>query len=357
MTGSERAQRERAGRTVCVLDELPRPGPDPLRAGTVPRDGVQTVIFTSGTTGAPKPVELTYANHTASALAAAWNVGLDPDDRWLSALPLFHVGGLAIILRAGIYGTTAVIHEQFDPDRVVQALEREAITLCSLVPTMLRRLRDAGLNSAPDLRACLLGGAPVPVDLLDWARAGSLPIVPTYGMTETASQVATLSPAEALAGIRGARPLNGVEFDSSPSGELLVRGPMVAAGELSDDGWLRTGDLGRIDDAGLLQIEGRVKDLIVTGGENVGPAEVEQALLSHPAVSDAAVLGVPDPEWGEAIVALVILRDAVEDVELLDHCRERISSYKIPKRIERVQELPRNAAGKLLRAELQIPDR
>ncbi len=335
---------------------MPDPSRGSVHAAHLDRGAIQTVIFTSGTTGEPKPVELTYANHAGSALAAAWNVGLDPDDRWLSALPLFHIGGLAIVLRAAIYGTTAVIHERFEPDRVIDAFERRAITLCSLVPTMLRRLRDGGLGSAPDLRACLLGGAPVPGDLLDWARAAALPIVPTYGMTETASQVATLTPAEALAGVRGARPLPGVELKTSPEDELLVRGPMVAPGEISGDGWLHTGDLGRVDENGLLQIGGRLKDVIVTGGENVGAVEVEQALLSHPAVSDAAVLGVPDPEWGEAIVALVILRGPAEDAELLAHCRERISRYKVPKRIERVAELPRNVAGKLLRAQLRIPD-
>jgi O-succinylbenzoic acid--CoA ligase len=312
----------------------------------------QTLLYTSGTGGRPKPVLLTYANHRASALASAWNLGVAPDDRWLCVLPVFHVGGLAILLRSAIYGTAAIVHERFDEDDALASLASGETTLVSLVPTMLHRLARAGLAEAPALRAALLGGGPVPRDLLRWAASRGLPVLQTYGMTETASQIATLSAAEALErhGSAG-RPLPGADVRIGDGGEILVRGAMVAPGTLAADGWLHTGDRGRLDD-GYLVVEGRLDDVIVTGGENVAAPEVEDALMSHPAVADAAVVGRPDPEWGQAVTAFVVLSaDASED-DLIAHCRARLAGYKVPKELRRVEELPRNAAGKLVRARL-----
>jgi O-succinylbenzoic acid--CoA ligase len=306
-------------------------------------DALHSVIHTSGTTGRPRAVELTFANHYASAMASAENLGSEPGDRWLSPLPLFHVGGLAVLLRSAIYGTTAVLHDGFDVKAVGQSLESGEATLASLVPTMLARLRAAGLERAPALRALLLGGGPIPGDLLDWAAGIGLPVVPVYGMTETASQI--------VAGMPG-RPLPGVEVRVSDDGEILVRGPMVSRGALAADGWLHTGDSGALDRDGGLHVTGRAKDLIVTGGENVAPAEVEEALLAHAAVADAAVLGVPDPEWGEAVTAFVVLSGPATVEELIDHCSGRLAPFKVPKRVEQVAGLPRNAAGKLLRREI-----
>ncbi|TML75357.1 MAG: 2-succinylbenzoate--CoA ligase, partial [Actinobacteria bacterium] len=280
-----------------------------------------TVLFTSGTTGAPKAVVLTRLNHEASAIASAWNLGVAPDDRWLCVLPLHDIGGLAILLRSAMYGTTAVLHERFDAERVVAAIEAGEVSLVSLVPTMLRRMREAGLSGPGGVRAILLGGGPVPRDLLEWAAAIGLPVLQTYGMTETASQIATLRAGEAVAhhGSAG-RPLPGVELAVDGAGEILVRGPMVSAGALSADGWLHTGDRGHLDEDGFLHVEGRIDDVIVTGGENVAAVEVEQALLSHPAVADAAVAGRPDPDWGRAVTAWVVLATHVADSELAAHC-------------------------------------
>jgi acyl-CoA synthetase (AMP-forming)/AMP-acid ligase II len=173
-------------------------------------------------------------------------------------------------------------------------------------------------------------------------------------MTETASQIVTLPAAEAAAGLGSAgRPLDGVELASGAEGELLVRGPMVSRGSLASDGWLHTGDRGRLDGDGFVRVEGRIGDTIVTGGENVAAAEVEEALLSHPAVADAAVVGRPDPEWGQVVTAFVVVRGGdVSDDDLIAHARERLAGYKLPKSIHRRDELPRNAAGKLLRREL-----
>ena len=347
-----RRLRDRSGARLTV--EAPLAGDEadvPLRS-RLDRDRPHTVLHTSGTTSTPKAVELTARNHHASALATARRLDVDDGDRWLCVLPLFHVGGLAILLRSAIYATTAVVHQTFDPGRVRAELESGEITLASLVSTMLHRLREGGLERAPGLRAALLGGGPIPAGLLDWAREHRLPVAPTYGMTETASQIVTVPPEEALRGIRAGQPLDGVQLRISTGGEILVRGPMVAPGELDSDGWLRTGDLGSLDAAGRLSVEGRLKDTIVSGGENVMAGRVEEALRAHPAVEDAGVAGLPDPEWGERVVAWVVLAGEASEGELLIHCRERLAAFEAPKEIHRVDGLPRNAAGKLRRSEL-----
>jgi O-succinylbenzoic acid--CoA ligase len=232
---------------------------------------------------------------------------------------------------------------------VKKLLEDGDVTLASFVSTMVLRLREAGWATAPRLRAALIGGGPVPRELLEWAARNDLPLLQTYGMTETASQVVTASAPDA-----GARPLPGVELSSTTEGELLVRGPMVAKGALGDDGWLHTGDRGHVDAEGFVHIEGRIGDTIVTGGENVAAAEVEEALLSHPAVRDAGVVGRPDDEWGQVVVAYVVADPtAASDDELLAHARSRLAGYKLPKEIHRRDELPRNAAGKLVRGRLK----
>jgi o-succinylbenzoate---CoA ligase len=315
----------------------------PLRTAHEP-DAIHSVIHTSGTTGEPKPVELTFGNHAASAAASADALGVDRGDRWLCPLPLHHVGGLGVLVRCAVNHTTALLHERFDAERVKATLEAGDVTLASLVPTMLVRLREAGLRAVPGLRAIALGGGPIPAGLLEWAEETGIPVTPVYGMTETCSQVVAGSPG---------RPLRGVELQTGAGGEILVRGAMVAAGELSPDGWLHTGDLGRLDEQGRLHVDGRLKELIVTGGENVAPLEVEQVLLAHPAVADAAVTGRPDPEWGEAITALVVVREAAREGELRAWCRARLQPHKVPKLIEIVESLPRNAAGKLLRERLR----
>ena len=309
--------------------------------------GVHSVLFTSGTSGEPKPVTLTVANQEAAAAASAGALGSDPADRWLCPLPLFHIGGLAILVRSARAGTTAVLQERFTSRSAIDAFAHGGITLASLVPTMLARLRDSGLQTAPSLRALLLGGGPIPPDLLDWARELGLPVRCTYGMTETCSQVVVTEPWEPAG-----RPGAGAEVTIGAGGEILVRGPMVAPGTAGEGGWLHTGDVGRIDRHGRLHVQGRMKDLIVTGGENVWPPAVEAVLLAHPAIADAAVAGLPSPEWGEEVTAFVVEAHPVSDYELLSFCREYLAGYQVPKRVERVHRLPRNDAGKLLRAQL-----
>lgn len=307
-------------------------------------------ILTSGTSGRPRPVGLTHANFLWSAAGSALNLGVDPEERWLCCLPLFHVSGLSILLRSLIYGTTALLHDGFDADRVAAALESDRVTLISLVATQLSRLLDADADIAAP-RAILLGGGPLPAELLEEANGRGATVVQTYGMTETTSQVATLAPGDARRKLGSAgRPLLTAEVRIEDD-EILVRGPTVAPGSIGEDGWLHTGDLGRFDDEGFLYVTGRRSETIVTGGENVMPAEVEAVLLRHPAVAEAAVFARPDPEWQEAVTAIVVLDDGARatEAELREHCSASLARFKVPKRIEFAASLPRTPAGKLLR--------
>jgi o-succinylbenzoate---CoA ligase len=337
----EREQRM-AGAELVLTEPLRGTGDPPARTA----GHAVAVMHTSGTTAAPKPVILTHSNFQASALGSAVALGLDPAERWLCPMPLTHVGGLSIPIRSAIYATTAVLHGRFDTEAVLNELMDPArrTTLVSLVPTMLARLLDAGLERPPTLRWALLGGAPLPPALLARAQAAGVPVAPSYGMTEACSQIATFGHA-----------LAGVEIRTT-EGEVIVRGPIVAPGALSEDGWLHTGDLGRFDERGRLEITGRKSDTIISGGENVAPTEVEAVLLEHPAVADAGVHSRQDPEWGEAVVATVVLhpgRQATPD-ELRAHAAARLARFKVPKEIAFAEQLPRTASGKLLRRRLSL---
>jgi len=310
-----------------------------------------TRVLTSGTSGTPKPVLLTAANHLWSALGSALNLGVEREDRWLCCLPLNHVGGLAILIRSAIYGTGALLHPGFEVDRVAAALDRDEATLVSLVPTQLVRLLDAGAELGRP-RALLIGGGPVPPEVLTEALGRGATVVQTYGLTEACSQVCTLGPAEAVERVGSAgRPLAGTDVRIDGD-QIAVRGPTVAPGSREADGWLRTGDLGRIDADGYLWVEGRRDDLIVSGGENVRPRRVEEALLDHPAVAEVAVAGREDREWGQAVTAFVVATGPVDADELIAHARSRLASHEVPKAIEFVTALPRTASGKVLRRRL-----
>jgi O-succinylbenzoic acid--CoA ligase len=317
-----------ASADLVVDGALPRGG---AAEPVAPRDGdTALVVHTSGTTAAPRPVELSFGNVQANALASAVALGLDPDECWLCPLPLSHVGGLMVLLRSAIYGTRDVLDT---PDRATH----DDITVVSLVPTQLRRLLGAGARPGARLRVVLLGGAAATPDLLEEARAAGWPVRATYGLTQACSQVAV-----------DGRPLPGLAVTLAGDGEILVEGPTVAGG-----GVLHTGDLGRLSEDGRLEVIGRKSDTIVTGGENVAPAEVEAALLAHPAVADAGVFGRPDPEWGEAVTASVVLRGPADPKELCEWVADRLARFKVPKSVEVAQTLPRNASGKLLRRELR----
>ncbi len=348
--GEHERQPREAGAALVLhsLDDVPlvRGSAPALREPRpIDPEATATMMFTSGTTAGPKPVALSYENWLWNAIGSAMALGLDPDETWLCPMPLAHVGGLSIQLRSAIYATSVVLHDRFDTDRALAALmgEQPRVTLVSLVPTMLARLLDAGLREPPSLRRVLLGGGPIAPALLRRAAAAGVNVAPSYGMTEACSQIAT-----------DGFPLLGVQLQIADDEEILVRGRNVSAGALGADGWLHTGDLGRLDDGGRLVIAGRKADTIVSGGENVAPAEVEAVLLEHPAVVDVAVFGRPDAEWGEAVVAHVVLApgQTVALEQLRVHCVERLAPFKVPKRIEAVAGVPRGITGKLLRREL-----
>ena len=300
-------------------------------------DATAIVVRTSGTTSEPKEVPLSYGNWLWSALGSAAALGHPSDERWLCALPLTHVGGLSILLRSVIAGTTVLLHERWSTEAVLAGLDDA--TIVSLVPTTLKRLLDAGLREPPALRWALLGGAPIPDALLDRAREALVPVAPTYGLTEACSQVTT----------HGV-PLFCTRVRLAEDREILVSGPTVAGG-----GELHTGDLGAWRADGTLAIVGRKADTIITGGENVAPAAVEAVLEAHPAVAEAAVLGREDPEWGEAVTALVVLHEAgaATPEDLRAHAARRLARHEVPRAIElRGEPLPRTPSGKLLRREL-----
>ena len=329
-------------------------------------DDRQLVLFTSGTTGDPKAVQLTTGNLLASAVASVFRLGFDPDDRWLVTLSLHHMGGIAPILRMPLYGMTVVFREGFDAGAAADDLERYEATAVSLVPTMLRRMLDRRGTLSESLRVVLLGGAPAPTDLIERCRNYSVPVYPTYGMTETASQIATARPREAFAnpGTVG-RPLfltrvtvvdeEGTPLPSGESGELVVDGPTVTPGYYGDadanaDSFgpfgLHTGDAGVRDDSGALTVLNRVDDRIVTGGENVDPGEVVDVLRSHPDVREAAVVGVPDAQWGERVSAMVVPEeDAIDRAGLIEFARERLAGFNLPKTLAVSESLPRTVSG------------
>ncbi len=286
------------------------------------------VVHTSGTTGTPTPVGLTQTDIEANARGTAIALGLTDDERWLCPLPLSHVGGLMVLLRSAVYATTAVLGPADTPD----------VTLASLVPTQLARLLDAAAQ--PPSKAVLLGGAPADPTLLARARDAGWPVAPSYGLTQTCS-AATIG---AIGDTQTAgAPIPGVTVTIAPDGEIVVE----AGGRM-----VHTGDLGRLDAHGRLSVIGRKTDTIVTGGENVAPAEVEAVLREHPAVADAGVFARPHPEWGEAVIARVVLRaDATPD-ELQAFAAERLARFKVPKAVELADTLPRTPSGKLLRREL-----
>lgn len=323
-----------------------------------------SIVYTSGTAGNAKGVALTYGNFWASASASALNLGLDPSDRWLACLPLNHVGGLSIPIRSAIYGTTVELHSHFSPKVINMAVRSGEVTLLSVVPTMLRRMLNADDRSfGSSLRAVLVGGGPVSPVLLERATERGLPVVQTYGLTEACSQVTTLAPSEAMShlGSAGRALLSAeVRVDASvgEAGEILIRGPAVTTGyyrnpEATDaafsDGWLQTGDIGFLDKDGFLTVLDRRDDVIVSGGENVYPAEVEAALLAYPGIEAAAVVGISDDEWGQRVVAAVVSQLPVELDRLEPLLRSRLAGYKIPVAIERFDALPVTSSGKVQR--------
>ena len=318
-------------------------------AAITPAGEPAVVLFTSGTTGGPKAARLARENLDANARAANEVLQVDASSRFVCVLPLFHVGGLGTLVRCELAGATVLLHERFDAEAVARELH-EGATHASLVANTLARVLEQSADFPPAIVA--VGGGPVPRPLLDRARAAGLRVVQTWGMTETCS-MGTCELPDHADGTTAGPPLPGFEIRID-AGEVLVRGPAVMRGYLGQEPlrgrFFRTGDLGELDDRGRLTVHARRTDLIVSGGENVHPAEVEAALLAHPDVREAVVLPAPDERWGQVGVAYVVT--SASDDELRQFLRARIARYKVPARFVHVPELPRTAAGKVDRTRL-----
>ncbi len=364
-------------RGETILSELPEKDV-PLRT-LIDLGELQAILYTSGTTGQPKGALITYGMQWWNAVGSALNLGHNLDDRWLVCLPLYHIGGLSILMRSVIYGISMMVHKKFDPTTVNYSILTDKITIISVVAVMLQfMLTDldshwGGARYPSTLRCVLLGGGPAPYPLLEACVLRDIPVVQTYGLTESSSQAVTLSPADALRKLGSVgRPLPPVQLrimhdkrqaSAGEPGQIFLKGPTITPGYVErpeataqafQDGWFATGDFGYLDKDGYLFVLDRRADLIISGGENVYPAEIESVLHSHSAVKQAGVCGQPDPQWGQVPVAFVVLNagSTVSTQELLDYMAQKLARYKQPRAIYLVEQLPYTSSGKLLRREL-----
>jgi O-succinylbenzoic acid--CoA ligase len=348
----------RSGSVALVHDPREElPGLD-----VAPAPGDHTWVPTSGSSGEPRVVRITAGNVVAAVAASRARLGNGPADRWLLALPLFHVGGLSILWRSAEAGGAVVLHDGFDVERVARAMSRGGVSMASLVPTMLHRVLEVLDEPVTGMRAVVVGGGAAGSSLLAAGLDAGLPVVATYGSTETCSQVATVAPGEMRRDMGTAgRPLDGFTVtiersDAGGIGEILVSGAAVSPGYVGEAprvGPFRSHDLGRIDEEGRLVVVGRSDDVIVTGGENVVPSVVEAALATHPSVDAVAVYGVLDEEWGEVVVATIVGdRRVVDTGELHTWARARLRRCEIPRRWFMVDALPMLPNGKVDRRAL-----
>jgi len=323
--------------------------PDRYPGGLPAPTTTAAIVVTSGTEGSPKGVELTSAG--MQVMGRGYSAGLDagPSDRWLACLPLHHVASLGALARSYVTGVPCTVHDALDLERVARSPRAEGTTIVSLVPTVMKRLLDAG---APlhEFRRVITGGAPCPPALRARAEATGAVVVDAYGLSETWGGFAL-----------DGQPIAGAEVRIGDDQEILVRGPMVMRGYrldpertaavLDGDGWFRTGDAGTVADGRVL-VTDRLKDVVITGGVNVSPTEVEAVLARHPDIADACVVGVPDDEWGEIVMAFVVPRDGAPAPsldELRAFGRETLSGAKLPRATRTVDAIPRTPSGKPLR--------
>lgn len=330
------------------LAGLPDPGDGATRDQSVVigADRDHSVLFTSGSTGRPKAVRLTWGNLEASAAASAAVLEHAPSERWYAALPLFHVGGLSILIRSAREQSSVYLERSFDPRRAARLLIDGHATLGSLVAPMLRQILDVEAGPFRGVKALLMGGAPSPLELLVEATDAGLGVLPTYGMTETASQIATRPLSDALRPGLTAVAIPGAELRIGADGVIEVDGPMVSPGYLGEpdrEGWFRTSDVGTLVD-GRLSVLGRADDVIISGGENIHPAEVERVISEVDGVKAVVVVGVPSDRWGEEVVGVV--EGEVAPGALDRYARYHLAGFKVPKRWILVSAVPMLGIGK-----------
>jgi acyl-CoA synthetase (AMP-forming)/AMP-acid ligase II len=364
---------ERAGFLAATEDESIEPadgwGCDP--------DATAVLLFTSGTTGEPKAAVLRHRNLAAYLIGSVEFGAAAPDECSIVSVPPYHIAAVSSVLSTTYAGRRVVQLERFEPEAWVGAVRRESVTHAMVVPTMLARILDVVERNGgglPSLRSLAYGGGPMPRPVVERAMAllPDVDLVNAYGLTETSSTIAVLGPDDHRAAFASddpavrarlgsvGRPLPGVEVQVRDDGGIWVRGEQVS-GEYEgrpvglDDGWFDTRDAGHVDGEGFLFVHGRVDDVIVRGGENLSPGEIEAVLVDHPAVADAAAVGIPSEEWGEQVVAAVVLHPgaAVDEEALRSHVRHRLRSARTPERIAFCDELPYNETGKLLRRVLR----
>ena len=371
---------------VAFRDAAPA---DPPPVEVTPDDPV-LMLYTSGTTGQPKGVVLSHANglkqrENLRAAGIGWLLS-EPGDTTIIAMPYGHIGGVGVVLGAIAAGQEMIVHAEFDPVALIDAIERHRIKRLFLVPAaigmLLQHPRAQGADFS-SIETLSYGASPIPLPLLRQAVARlGCGVAQVYGMTETWGSITALPPEDHLPGrehtlTSAGRALPGVDLrivdeqgavlPPGSIGEVAIRSPNNSRGywnrpgetarAIDGDGWLRTGDAGYLDEDGYLFIQDRIKDMIITGAENVYPAEVESAIYGHPAVADVAVIGVPDAKWGEAVKAMVVLKDgeSADAADIIAHARERIAGFKCPKSVDFIAALPRNPSGKILRRELREP--